>query len=141
MNGGVVDDGRLLELLDGATIVPGLIVLAYLTRYLWREAKRRKLRGFDWIHFPPGMNLVLSMFIFSAAVVAEKITRWSWRLFDTAGVLAAAQTIALFVFGNLIIAGMLCKLRALTYPDQGNAPWVISAVLSGAAILALLVFT
>lgn len=132
-------DADLLELLNGAAIVPGFIVIGLLFRYLVKEAQRRGLHGLDWRHFPPSMNLVLAMFIFVVAVWGEKVFKWGWRFFGAKD-FGAGLTVFLIFFGSFVVIGSLCKIRALTRPDFGDGPWLISASLSAVAIVALVVF-
>ncbi len=126
-------DANLLELLNGAAVVPGLIVIALLTRYIVKEAKRRGLHPLNWGRFPPGMNLVLAMFLFVIGVWGEKVSKWAWRAFG-AGPFGISLTASLIFFGFLIIIGLLCKIRALTRPDFGNWPWLASAAVTALVI-------
>jgi len=129
-----------LELLNGAAIVPAIIVTVLLTRYLVKESHRRGLHGLDWFHLPAGMNLVLAMFLFNNAVLGERIIKWAWRRFLGADDFGIAESGALIFCGALIVIGSLCKVRALTHPDFGNGPWLMATAISAAAVVALLVF-
>lgn len=131
-------DADLLELLNGAAIVPGIILIALHFRYLVKEAHRRGLRGWAILRYPPSMSLMLSAFILIVALWGEKGSKWLWR-FLGAGPLGISLTSALTFFGTIIVVGMLCKIRALTYPDSGNKPWLISSALTIVAVVLLLV--
>lgn len=129
-------DADLLELLNGAAIVPGIILIVLHFKYLVREADRRGLRGWAILRYPPSMNLMLSAFLFIVAVWGEKVSKWFWR-FLGAGPFGISLASVLTFFGAMIVIAMLCKIRALTHRDFGNRPWLISASLSAVAALIL----
>jgi hypothetical protein len=129
-----------LEILNGGAVTPEFIWLCLLAVYLSRESRRRGLRFFDWFHLPPSMNLILAIFIFDLSILTRSWVVWAWRRFDDGGNFAAWQTTALVVSGAFIVIGTLCKIRALTYPDHGNWPWLLSAQLTAIGILGLIIF-
>lgn len=135
-----IDPTLFLEILNGGAITPELIWMVLLARYLMTEAQRRGLNGFDWLHLPPSMNLILAVFICDAGVWLRSVTIWVWRRFLGSGDLSALQLGLLGLGGALIVVGYLCKIRAVTRPDKGNGPWLRAGALSGAAIIAMLLF-
>jgi hypothetical protein len=135
-----IDAPFFLEILNGGAITPELLWLILLARYLIAEARRRGLHGLAWFHLPPSMNLIVAIFICDAGVCLRSMTIWSWRRVFGAGDFSAVQSGLLIVGGALIVIGYLCKIRAVTEPDQGNGPWLRAATLTGAAIILLLVF-
>lgn len=125
---------RLLESLNGAAIFTGLIVLIWLGRYFRKEAIRRGLRPYDWLKLPPSMNLALAMFIFDAAISFRLATTVIWYAIGEK--LIPIQT--LFIVAILgIIVGWLCKIKALTEPEYGKLPWILSMILTAALVVFL----
>ncbi len=116
-----------LEILNGSAVTPEFISLLILGLYLCREARRRGLRFFDWFKLPAGMNLILAVFIFDTAILTRSWVIWGWRRFDGAGEFGVYQTALLVISGIFILVGSLCKIRALTYLDYGNGPWLAAA--------------
>jgi hypothetical protein len=129
-----------LEILNGGAVTPELIWLGILSVYLSRESRRRGLRWFDWFHLPPSMNLMLAIFIFDSAIVGRSWVVWAWRRFDGGGDFAAWHVTALIITGFFILAGTLCKIRAMTYPDLGNGPWLAATTVTVVSIVGLVVF-
>lgn len=127
-----------LEMLNGGAITPELIWLMLLAIYLSKESKRRNLNALDWFSLPPSMDLILAVFISDFGVWLRSLTIWAWRRFDGAAEFNQAQQALLTFGGALIVVGFLCKIRALTAPDHGNLPWLISTAAAAAAIVALL---
>jgi small-conductance mechanosensitive channel len=86
------------------------------------------------------MNLVFAIFVFDIGSCTRSIASWSWRHFygtDTAN----TQINLMWAFGGiLVIVGALCKIRALTYPDHGNRPWLASAGLTAIVLLGLILW-
>ena len=124
---------RLLEALNGAAVLPGLILLVLLTKYFRREAIRRGLRPMAWFRLPPSMQLALALFIFDAGATLRLGTTWFWYLIGR----RLVPMEMMFLLAILVmITGLLCKIRALTEPDYGRAPWLISTIVTG--ILAVL---
>lgn len=136
----MTDHAFFLEILNGGAVTPELLCLVLLGIYLSRESRRRGLHALDWFALPPSMNLVLAMFIFDSGVWLRSITIWVWRRFFGAGDFSAMQTALLIVGGGLIVVGSLCKIRALTAPDHGRAPWLLASIATLAAIVAIVVF-
>lgn len=129
----------LLELLNGGAVTPEMLWLVLLGVYLSKEAKRRGLRAVDWFSLPPSMNLILAVFISDLGVTLRSATVWAWRRFNGgAGDFSSIETAALIVGGTLIVVGSLCKIRAITEPDHGNGPWLLSMASAVVAILVLL---
>lgn len=126
-----------LEIRRGAAIVPESIGLFVLGLYLVREYRRRHLSPLDWARLPPSMSLVLAFFLFDLGVLIETATVWYWR-FMGAGDLNDIEIVLLVSVGVLVVVASLCKVRALTYPDSGNRPWLLAFALTALAIFALL---
>lgn len=124
------DYAFLLEILNGGAITPELIWLSMLTVYLVREARRRGLHWFDWLHLPPSMNLILAIFITDAGVTLRSVTVWLWRRRGGGGDFSFFQSGLLIVGGGMLVLGYLCKIRALTSPDHGDMPWFVSGIIS-----------
>lgn len=129
-----------LEILNGGAVTPELIWLGIITVYLCKESVRRGLRWFNWFSLPPSMNLILAIFIFDAAIVTRSWVIWAWRRFDSAGEFGPVQTVALTVSGFFILAGTLCKIRAWTHPDYGNAPWLAACGVTFLSLIGLIIF-
>lgn len=135
-----MNTSRFLEVLNGGAVTPELIWLVLLGVYLSRETKRRGLHAFDWFNLPPSMNLILAIFIFDLAILTRSWVVWAWRRFDGAGEFGPMQSVALGVSGFFILAGTLCKIRALTYPDHGSSPWLAASILTALSVIGLIVF-
>lgn len=129
-----------LEILNGGAVTPELIWLCIITVYLARESSRRGLHPLDWFHLPPSMNLILAVFIFDAAIVGRSWVIWAWRRFDGGTEFAPWHVIALIITGLMILAGTLCKIRAMTHPDLGNGPWYVACGATALGIVALIIF-
>lgn len=120
------DQGFLLEILNGGAVTPSLIWLCLLTVYLMKEAKRRDLHGIGaWLHLPPSMNLILAIYVCDAGVTLRSMLMWWWR-HSGAGELGAVKSWLMVGAVSLIVVGFLCKIRALTSPDYGDWPWLLS---------------
>lgn len=137
----------VLEVMNGSAIVPGLICIGLLVRYLINDIRRRRLadreqrrvQGVTLLHLPPGMDLVLAFAFLAFAVWGEKVLKWVWRRFlggDDIG--AITETTAMVIFGGMVSLALLCVIRALTRPDHGNGPWFLSAVLTVLGFVILL---
>lgn len=130
-----MNEARLLQALNGAAILPALGCLVLLSIYLCREARRRGLRSMDWFRLPPSMSLVLAMFVFDVGVCLRVAAAWIYFLTgQRLKPLEHLFSVAIF----LIIVGLLYKIRALTEPDYGKAPWVAVSLLTALAILLFL---
>lgn len=127
-----------LELLNGGAVTPEAIWLVLLTIYLTKEARRRGLHRFDWLHLPPSMNLILAIYICDAGVTLRSVTVWYWRRFGGGSAdFGPIETGLLTIGGGLIVAGFLCKIRAITAPDHGDGPWITAMLASAIAVVAL----
>lgn len=126
-----------LEMLNGGAITPELIWLVLLTRYLVRESHRRGLHAWDWFKLPPSMNLMLAIFIVDSGTWIRSVIIWLWRR-NGAGDFNDIQVTGLMFGGALIVLGFLCKIRALTKPDEGDRPWLRSAAISAVALITML---
>lgn len=115
----------LLELLNGSSITPSLLLMGVLTHYLSRQSRERNLRWFDWYRLPADMDLILAMFICDFGWFARSAITWGWRFFGM-GDFNAAQVAGLTGGGVIVALGLLCKIRALTRPDYGDGPWLVS---------------
>lgn len=129
-----------LEILNGGAVTPELIWLGILTVYLCKESQRRGLHLFDWLHLPPSMNLIVAIYITDVAIVTRSWIIWAWRRFDGAGTFGPTQTIMLTISGLFIVIGTLCKIRAWTYPDYGNGPWLAAGALTMIGVVGLIIF-
>lgn len=132
-----VSDTSLLELLNGGSIVPELLCLVVVGIYLSRESRRRGLRPLDWVHLPSNMDLMLALFICDSGIFFRSSISWAWRFFG-AGDFNAAQGAGLVIGGTVAALGFLCKIRALTRPDYGDAPWLAATASSVVALAVLL---
>lgn len=127
------DPGLPLELLNGAGVVLEFCFLSWMALYLWRESRRRNLKARDWLfRLPPSMHLAVAIFVFDSGVWLRSAVIWMWRRFFHAADFSALQLGLLGVGGFVLVVGSLCKIRAITKPDFGNGPWLMSA---GAVIL------
>lgn len=134
-----VDSAMFLEFLNGGAITPELLWMLLIGKYLHAEARRRGLHGFNWLSLPPNMNFMLAIFICDTGVWLRSTTIWAWRFFG-AGDFGVIETSLLVAGGALIFIGYLCKIRALTYPEEGRGPWVKAAALSVVVLVAMVVF-
>jgi hypothetical protein len=127
---------RVLEILNGAALLPVMICLFLLGSYISREAVRRGLHALDWWHLPPSMSLAFAMFIFVAFV--------GMRYAATVVFYSIGQRVAplgvLFGFAIVgMIIGLLCTIKAITEPDYGKLPWMAST-LATVCFMAVLLF-
>ena len=114
---------RVLEILNGAALLPVMICLVLLGRYISLEAVRRGLHALDWWHLPPSMSFALAIFIFMAFV--------GMRYLATVIFYSIGQNVAplavLFGFAMVgMIIGLLCTIKAITEPEYGKLPWLAS---------------
>jgi hypothetical protein len=130
----------LLEVLNGSAITPELLLLLILTRYLMRTSREYGLSPLDWFHLPPHMDLILAMFICDIGLFARSVITWAWRFFGE-GDFNSAQAAGLIAGGLLITIGLLCKIRALTYPNDGNTPWLLATAVTIVMTVALTTLT
>lgn len=121
-------DPRLpLELLNGAGMIVDGIFLAWGVVYLRREATRRYGSTPFWefvLRTPPHMNFIVAVLVHDAGVWLRSLVIWSWRRFSGGGDFTVAQAGLLAAGALLIVVGGLCKIRAVTKPDYGDAPWL-----------------
>lgn len=131
----------LLEIMNGGSVMPELLWLVLLGIYLSRESKRRGLHALDWFRLPPSMNLILAVFIFDFGVHVRSAIVWVWRVrTGGTGDFTTFETGVLIFGAALIVFGSLCKIRAMTYPDHGRGPWLVSAGWTAVAIAGLIVY-
>lgn len=130
----------LLEIMNGASVVPELLWLMLLGIYLSTESKRRGLHALDWFRLPPSMNLILAVFICDLGVNVRSTIVWAWRVrTDGIGDFTGFESGVLIFGAALIVFGSLCKIRAMTYPDQGSRPWLIATAWTALATAILIV--
>jgi len=136
-----MSNGQLLsEVLNGGAITPEVLWLLLLGIYLYREARRRGLHGFDWFNLPPSMDLIVAVLISDLGVTIRSTTIWIWRKFYGAPpYFSDVQSTLLMVGAALIVVGFLCKIRAMTAPDHGDGPWLLATVSTVVVIAAMLV--
>lgn len=116
-----------LEMSNGASGLVEMMFMALMVRYLYLEAKRRRLRRRDWFfRMPPSMHLAIAILVFDLGVWMRSALIWVWRKFYGAGEFSTMQLMVLGVGSLIIIIGSLCKIRAVTKPDLGNSPWLIA---------------
>jgi hypothetical protein len=127
-----------LEMLNGGAITPELLWLVLLSIYLMRETRRRGLNALDWFALPPSMDLILAVFISDSGVCLRSVTIWAWRRFGGGGAFNPMQELLLIAGGALIVVGALCKIRALTRPDHGDGPWLLSMALTAVVLVLML---
>lgn len=114
-----------LELLNGAGgIVDGFFV-AWGIWYLWREGRRGRVAFWHrFLNLPAPMNFVVAVVVHDGGVLVRSATIWAWRRVYDGGDLGRVQ-LAVLIFGAaMIVVGGLCKIRAVTKPTYGNAPWL-----------------
>jgi hypothetical protein len=116
---------KILEALNAAALVPAIICLVLLVRYIRAAAIARGLRPYGWIHLPPSMNLALAMLIFDVAVIMRLLVTVAWYAIGLQIIPVQAMFLIAII---LIIFGLLCKIRALTQPDYGRISWVLSMI-------------
>lgn len=114
----------LLELFNGGALILEGLFLLWALRYLWLESKRRNLRIRDWFYLPPSMSLVVAVIVFDFSSWLRSLVVWSWRRFYEAGAFQPWHTDILLAAGAIGVLGALCKIRAVTKPDYGSAPWL-----------------
>src|SRR5271165_6552563 len=117
-----------LEILDGGGAILGFFYLVWAANYLRRETSRRHLGFSDWFNglLPPSMHLVVAIFVFDLGVFIRTTVMWVWRMRGAKDF--GPIEIGLLGFGGaVVIAGALCKIRAITKPDFGDGPWLAAA--------------
>lgn len=135
----MIDSALPLELLNGAGMVLEFCFLSLMALYLWRETRRRGLGISEWAHggLPPSMNFAIAVMVCDGGVWVRAVVIWAWRRIFGGGDFSNWQAAALAFGALLIVLGSLCKIRAVSKPDYGNMPWLLSA----AATLAFVVVT
>lgn len=114
----------LLELFNGGSVLLEGLFLIWAIRYLWLETRRRRLGFRDWLNLPPSMALVVAVIVFDFSSWLRSLVVWSWRRFYDAGAFVDWHTNTLLLAGAIGVVGALCKIRAVTQPDYGSAPWL-----------------
>lgn len=128
---------RMLEILNGAALLPVTICLVLLGDYLSREAVRRGLHALDWWHLRPSMSLALAMFVFVSFVGMRYATT---VVFYSIGQKVTPLAV-LFGFAIVgMIIGLLCTIKAITEPDYGKMPW-IAATMATLILVGVLILT
>jgi hypothetical protein len=142
MNIWAVDPNLPLELLNGGGMVVEFFFLGWMCRYLWKETRRRKLGFLAWSRgaLPPSMNFALAVVVFDIGVWVRSVDIWVWRRFFGAAAFNLAMIMILAGGAVAILLGSLCKVRAITKPDFGNSPWLISLAATVAFIAGSLLF-
>lgn len=136
-----IDPNLPLELLNGAGMVLEFCFLSWVAVYLWRETRRRGLTWRDWFfRMPPSMHLAVAIMVFDGGVFMRSSVIWIWRRYLGAGDFSVLQLSLLGYGGMLIVVGSLCKIRAISKPDYGDGPWLISAGAVAAFLLATVIF-
>lgn len=126
---------KLLEILNQTAVVPDVILLSLLGMYFCREARRRQLRAFDWLHLDEGMTFALATTVLLFFLAVRFLATVLWYVIGQK--LVPVQM--LFLIGILgIIAGFLCMIRAITRPYHGNIVWIASIGLTLAFAFVLL---
>jgi hypothetical protein len=124
----LIDPAFELELLNGAGLITGLVFLLCIFLYLRAELHDRKIRLSDWTHLriPAHINFALAVAICDAGVCLRAGSIWVWRRFLGAGEMPLWLFGLLMLGALLIIAGGLCKIRALSYAF--TLPWTTVSV-------------
>lgn len=122
----------LLELFNGISVILEGIFLLWGARYLYLEMNRRELRVRDWFLFrlPPSMNFIIAVLVFDIASWLRSLVVWSWRRLYNSGDFTRWHLILLLVAAVIGFVGALCKIRAVTRPDQGDGPWLLCLAIS-----------
>ncbi len=125
----MIDPKMPLEILNGIDSVLELCFLFCMAQYLWKETTRRGFSFSDWIAWklPPSMNFAIAVVAFDVGVFVRSVTIWAWRRYYDAGDFALWQIITFDISAIVILVGALCKIRAVTKPDLGDGPWLLSA--------------
>lgn len=121
----------LLELLDGGGMVIEAFFILFLLMYLRKETLRRGIGIKEWYHFdlPPSMNLAIAVLVFDFGVFLRTAVIWAWRKFYGAAEFNPNQIMLLSFAAVVIILGGLCKIRAVSFPDYGHFPWLMTALM------------
>lgn len=137
-----VDPNLPLELLNGGGMVVEFFFLGWMIRYLWNETTRRKLTWRTWLagHLPPSMNFAVSVIVFDIGVWIRSVDIWVWRRFFGAADFNQPMILILAGGAVAILLGSLCKVRAITKPDFGNVPWLVSAGATAVFVAASVIF-
>src|SRR5436305_1352890 len=82
-----VDPNTPLELLNGCSMVLEIIFLAWMARYIVKEALKRGLTLRQWVHgeLPYSVNFVVAVFFFDSGICLRTIVVWYWRRFYGGG--------------------------------------------------------
>ena len=136
-----MSNNLLLELLNGGGIVIEACFILFLLMYLRKETLRRGIGIKEWYHFdlPPSMNLAVAVLVFDFGVFARTTVIWAWRKFYGAAEFNPNQIMLLSFAAVVIIVGGLCKIRAVSFPDYGHFPWVMTALMILSFILGSLI--
>ena len=127
-----------LEITSGSGIVPELTMMILLMTYLSKEARDRNLHFLDWPSLPPQMDLVIALLIFDSGILINSCMVWVWRRFLNAASFNITQSIFLGLGRTLILFGSICVVRALTKPDYGDRPWIITWFITIMAAILLI---
>lgn len=123
----MVSDGLALELINGAGAILDACFLLLIGFYLVKEHRRRGLAFSDWLGgLPPSMHFAVAVAACDAGILLRTSSSWVWRRFYAAGPFPS-WLLALLILGGVgIVVGMLCKIRSISRPDYGDAPWLIA---------------
>jgi len=131
-----------LELLNGSGMVLEAIFVLLMLGYLWRETARRGLTIRAWFcgGLPPSMHFAVAVIVFDGGVLIRTAFVWVWRRFYGAGEFGPWFMLAFMLAAALIAIGAIYKIRAISRPDYGDGPWLLSIAAVLAFLMASLYF-
>jgi len=136
-----IDAAVPLELLNGMGMVLSAIFLVLMVWYLWKETRRRKLPLSRWFfRLPPSMHFAVAITVYVFGVMLRTSAAWCWRRFGHGGEIGVL-TFAMFGISAVIIAvGAICQIRAVSKPNWGDGPWLLSTAAVIGFVMADLYF-
>jgi hypothetical protein len=85
------------------------------------------------------MGFIIAVLVSDISVWFHDVAIWAWRHFDLALNFTSWQLVLLVFAGVVGTTGGLCKIRAVTKPDYGDAPWLSCLALVVIFIVASLI--
>ncbi len=126
----MIDPAFELELLNGDGVITGAVFLAYVVAYVRWQMHTLGLGFWDWalLRLPHHINFAVSVMVYDTGVWMRSVAIWVWRSFMGAGPMPMWLFGVLMLGALLIVAGNLCKIRALSDPVRTSygtiRPWV-----------------
>lgn len=131
-----MDASLPLEIFNGMGMVLSAIFLVLMIQYLVKETRRRKLPYRSWFfRLPPSMHFAVAITVYVFGVLMRTSAAWTWRRFGYGGEFGAGLICMFAMSAVIIVVGGICQIRAISKPDWGDGPWLLST----AAVIAFVV--